>query len=48
MATGFMLRHLYGRPLGAPACASEVTLVGVFGDKAAIVAMAAACPRLSK
>jgi aspartyl protease family protein len=51
MATGFMLRHfrwLFIALWVLPAHASEVTLVGVFGDKAAIVAIGGGAPKTLK
>ena len=50
MATGFIVRHSSALALllalaAAPAAALEVTLVGTFGDKAAILVIDGAAPR---
>jgi aspartyl protease family protein len=51
MATGFIVRHcrwLFLALCALPARGEEVSLVGVFGDKAAIVAIGAAAPKTLK
>lgn len=51
MATGFMPRHFSGLALALaalPALATDVTLVGVFGDKAAVITVDGGAPKTVK